>query len=80
MNYSGGQGWIRTIVNRSWQIYSLLPLTTRAPTHNIIFGDPGRSRTCDPLIRSQILYPAELQSHNKTTIKFQNTQSNIFPL
>ena len=29
----GGQGWIRTIVIRRWQIYSLFPLTTRAPTH-----------------------------------------------
>ena len=25
-------------------------------------GAPGRIRTCDPLIRSQILYPAELQA------------------
>ena len=49
---SGGQGWIRTIVIRRWQIYSLFPLTTRAPTHN---GDPGGTRTPDPLIRSQIL-------------------------
>ena len=24
-------------------------------------GTPGRIRTCDPLVRSQILYPAELQ-------------------
>ena len=30
---NGGQGWIRTIVIRRWQIYSLFPLTTRAPTH-----------------------------------------------
>ena len=29
----------------------------------IPYGDPGRSRTCDLLIRSQTLYPAELQSH-----------------
>ena len=27
------------------------------------FGDPGRIRTCDLLIRSQTLYPAELRSH-----------------
>ncbi len=26
-------------------------------------GTPGRIRTCDPLIRSQILYPAELLVH-----------------
>ena len=29
---SGGQGWIRTIVGVSQQIYSLPPLATRAPT------------------------------------------------
>jgi hypothetical protein len=26
-------------------------------------GTPGRIRTCDPLIRSQVLYPAELLVH-----------------
>ena len=30
---NGGQGWIRTTVSSRWQIYSLLPLATRAPTH-----------------------------------------------
>ena len=25
------------------------------------FGAPGTTRTCDPLIRSQVLYPAELR-------------------
>ena len=29
---SGGQGWIRTTVVSRRQIYSLLPLATRAPT------------------------------------------------
>ncbi len=29
---------------------------------NVVGGSPGRIRTCDPLIRSQILYPAELQA------------------
>ena len=29
----GGQGWIRTTVDSRRQIYSLLPLATRAPTH-----------------------------------------------
>jgi hypothetical protein len=24
-------------------------------------GAPGTTRTCDPLIRSQVLYPAELR-------------------
>ena len=30
---NGGQGWIRTTVVSRRQIYSLLPLATRAPTH-----------------------------------------------
>ena len=29
----GGQGWIRTSVRKTGQIYSLLPLTTRPPVH-----------------------------------------------
>ncbi len=36
-------------------------------------GTPGRIRTCDPLIRSQVLYPAELlvhRSHCSNKISF----------
>src|SRR5574344_1563827 len=33
-----GQGWIRTIVVSRRQIYSLLPLATRAPTHLPLTG------------------------------------------
>ncbi len=28
-------------------------------------GGRGRSRTCDRLVRSQVLYPAELRAHSK---------------
>jgi hypothetical protein len=28
-------------------------------------GAPGRTRTSDPLVRSQMLYPAELRAHKK---------------
>ena len=28
-----------------------------------VSGAPGTIRTCDPLIRSQVLYPAELRVH-----------------
>ena len=31
----GGQGWIRTSVRKPGQIYSLLPLTTRPPVHEV---------------------------------------------
>jgi hypothetical protein len=34
----GGQGWIRTSVGVSQQIYSLPPLATRAPTHCALRG------------------------------------------
>jgi hypothetical protein len=27
-------------------------------------GAPGEIRTPDPLVRSQVLYPAELRAHN----------------
>ena len=30
-------------------------------------GTPGMIRTCDPLIRSQVLYPAELRVHKRRT-------------
>ena len=28
-----------------------------------VFGDSGRTRTCNPLLRRQMLYPVELRSH-----------------
>ena len=28
-------------------------------------GDPGRTRTCDPLLRRQMLYPAELRDQRR---------------
>ena len=40
----------------SWQIYSLLPLATREPTHIIKFGGAGeRNRTINLLITNQLL-------------------------
>ncbi len=36
-NENGGQGWVRTNVGVSQKIYSLPPLTARAPTHKIHF-------------------------------------------
>ena len=48
----GGQGWIRTIVRSRGQIYSLVPLTTRPPTH---CGAPSRIRTLDLPVMSRLL-------------------------
>ena len=37
----GGEGWIRTSVRLRGQIYSLLPLTTRPPLHEVQAGAPN---------------------------------------
>jgi hypothetical protein len=34
----------------------------------VFLGAPGRSRTCDPRIRSPMLYPTELQARQVLTI------------
>src|SRR5437763_238778 len=36
-------------------------VSSRDQTHPKWNGAPGTTRTCDPLIRSQVLYPAELR-------------------
>src|SRR5229473_4341944 len=43
----------------------------------IINGAPGTTRTCDPLIRSQVLYPAELRVRRTPVygFKFQVSSS-----
>ena len=56
-----GGGRIRTFVGISRQIYSLLHLAALVP-HRTPSGAPGEIRTPDPLIRSQMLYPAELRA------------------
>ena len=35
--------------------------TSSSPNQVDLNGTPGMIRTCDPLIRSQVLYPAELR-------------------
>ncbi len=35
-------------------------------------GTPGMIRTCDPLIRSQVLYPAELRVHKGEQIDYKS--------
>jgi hypothetical protein len=41
------------------------------------YGAAGRIRTCDHLVRSQILYPAELQPHWITLCKMQTNHIQI---
>jgi hypothetical protein len=52
---SGGGGWIRTTVGFRQQIYSLPPLTTRAPLQSA--GAGGGTRTHNLLITNQLLCP-----------------------
>ena len=35
-----------------------------------LVGAPGKIRTPDPLVRSQVLYPAELQAHSLSILYF----------
>jgi hypothetical protein len=45
-------------------------------------GAPGTTRTCDPLIRSQVLYPAELRVRGRqftvSSFKFQVRNKTSF--
>ncbi len=36
-------------------------------TFSILYGAPGAIRTPDRLVRSQVLYPTELQAHENIT-------------
>ena len=44
-------------------------------------GDPGEIRTPDPVIRSHMLYPAELRGHlttlERSIILFSNPQNSL---
>ena len=44
----------------------------------LIPGAPGRIRTHDPLVRSQVLYPTELRAHCGTT-EFSNGLLRLLP-
>jgi hypothetical protein len=56
-----------------------LPLSLRV---NLEVGAPGTTRTCDPLIRSQVLYPAELRVRGRqckvSSFKFQVSPQSQF--
>ena len=44
-----------------------------------MFGAPGRIRTSDPLVRSQVLYPAELRAHKLLDLVAAFDQSILIP-
>lgn len=47
-------------------------------TSYVFVGTPGKIRTCDPLIRSQILYPAELRVHASVDSSFSKIDLQTF--
>jgi hypothetical protein len=57
---------------RAAGVYSQIknPFTERTDS---LFGTPGRTRTCDLLVRSQTLYPTELRVRRitKTSLELQ---------
>ncbi len=40
-------------------------------------GTPGMIRTCDPLIRSQVLYPAELRVRESEHIEYKRGRKAV---
>ena len=36
-----------------------------------VIGTPGRSRTCNLFLRTELLYPIELQGHNLDYLMYQ---------
>src|SRR3954447_14777149 len=45
-------------------LQDVVPLSETSPKEEVC-GRSGRTRTCDPLLRRQMLYPAELRSHKR---------------
>lgn len=57
---AGGIEPLASHLSLLWQrIYS-------PPTGTALFGTPGRDRTCDPLLRRQLLYPLSYGCTNST--------------
>jgi hypothetical protein len=42
-------------------------------------GAPGKTRTCDLLIRSQTLYPTELRAHSADSILYRRRNFSATP-
>ena len=49
------------------------PLHSKVKRKTHKSGAPGRTRTCNLLVRSQMLYPIELQVHNLFDVMQYNT-------
>ena len=46
-------------------------------SYNFNSGTPGMIRTCDPLIRSQVLYPAELRVRKTRIARLQTVREVV---
>jgi hypothetical protein len=53
----------RSVGVASWELLGSTEKSRAMRTDSSTVGAPGRIRTCDPRIRSPLLYPAELQAH-----------------
>ena len=51
----------------------------KGPCRAIFYGAPGRIRTSDPLVRSQVLYPAELRAREGRDYQWRPIPCQIKP-
>src|SRR5690606_13315478 len=58
----GHEAWMKLLKNRV--LRRLDDRLGRKVASPFGIGDPGRTRTCDPLLRRQMLYPAELRGRD----------------
>ena len=56
--------FFRTNCNITWRFSSSRTTKKKDPLGPFLFGTPGRIRTSDRLVRSQVLYPAELRARS----------------
>ena len=64
-NYSPGFGYLlKNKKGSQLKLAQSIPKPKRILIFFIENGDPGTIRTCDLLLRRQLLYPAELRDHN----------------
>jgi hypothetical protein len=53
-------------------------LVARSGNREFKYGAPGEIRTPDPLVRSQVLYPAELRARRERHDEIQALEENAF--
>ena len=59
-------------------IYRITRLKKKPPRREAFFSDLDRSRTCNRLIRSQVLYPIELRGQYGRKVNYNCTNNNPY--